>query len=224
MQDAEPKPPSQLWKDLEDWRQQVKERALQCHRKIKTWVDEHHKPKPFFQLRPKNTPQPSRSAGKPRKPFPKNGRAASWLPDKPIHNCELDVATGEYYCPYGCGVIAEDPWEAMIHEVAHFAEPDEVEEMRKEYEANLAAQEDDDCDSPLDVPATKSKLRKILQVRTLIVFGICLFGWLVWPTPYRYDHMAIGPVSYPVRINRLTGETQVLQVVTCSPSLVQIII
>jgi hypothetical protein len=51
--------------------------------------------------------------------------------------------------------------------------------------------------------------------RTLIwaavIGGLSVFGLLVWPTAYRYDHMNLpGGQSYPVRINRLTSSTAVL--------------
>jgi hypothetical protein len=37
------------------------------------------------------------------------------------------------------------------------------------------------------------------------------FALLVWPTPYRYDHIDLGRgVSYPVRQSRLTGDTEIL--------------
>lgn len=43
--------------------------------------------------------------------------------------------------------------------------------------------------------------------------GLCLLlllGWFVWPTPYRYDVLKRGDNSLPVRINRLTGNAEVL--------------
>jgi hypothetical protein len=32
----------------------------------------------------------------------------------------------------------------------------------------------------------------------------------VWPTRYRYDHILTGNEDYPVRIDRLTGEGEML--------------
>lgn len=35
-----------------------------------------------------------------------------------------------------------------------------------------------------------------------------LFVYFVWPTPWRYDRVGGESLSYPVRINRLTGAAQ----------------
>jgi hypothetical protein len=47
-----------------------------------------------------------------------------------------------------------------------------------------------------------------------LALGVALFGWLVWPTLYRYDHETLGTrqasETLLVRINRLTGDTEVL--------------
>jgi len=44
--------------------------------------------------------------------------------------------------------------------------------------------------------------------------GILAFGWLVWPTPYRYDHETLRAGQFArttlIRINRLTGATETL--------------
>ena len=190
----------------------MRDRARQCYRKVETWLEQRRTTKLFLQLCPQNTRQSLRSAGQQRKTVPNKNRAASCLPDEPIHNCELDVETGDYYCPhcpFGSGPVASNPWEAMIHEVAHFAEPEEVEEMRKEYEANLAAREENECeDPPRDTPTSSSRPFNISLFRTLIVFGTCLVCWIVWPTPYRYDHIGDSGVSVPVRINRITGKSE----------------
>jgi hypothetical protein len=42
--------------------------------------------------------------------------------------------------------------------------------------------------------------------------GALAFLILVWPTAYRYDRIAVGAESLPVRINRLTGSTEILRV------------
>jgi hypothetical protein len=40
---------------------------------------------------------------------------------------------------------------------------------------------------------------------------LILFGLLVWPTLYRYDHIDLGlGRSYPVRQNRFNGQTEIL--------------
>ena len=62
---------------------------------------------------------------------------------------------------------------------------------------------------------TKEKLARhlkgtgVLYAATFIL--IALFGLLVWPTAYRYDHIEVGKeTSYPVRQNRFTGSTEIL--------------
>lgn len=40
---------------------------------------------------------------------------------------------------------------------------------------------------------------------------LLLFGAFVWPTLYRWDHMGMAQGwSYPVRINRITGQAEML--------------
>ncbi len=41
-----------------------------------------------------------------------------------------------------------------------------------------------------------------------ILILVVLFGWFVWPTPWSYYHDR----SLNLRVNRFTGETQVLTV------------
>lgn len=58
-----------------------------------------------------------------------------------------------------------------------------------------------------DVPTNVTKAIVLAGVSILAA----LFAWLVWPTPYRYDHVDYGRgTSYLVKQNRLTGRTQVL--------------
>jgi hypothetical protein len=40
--------------------------------------------------------------------------------------------------------------------------------------------------------------------------GLLAFFYLVWPTPYRYDHIRVRSDSTVVRINRLTGDSEML--------------
>jgi hypothetical protein len=40
---------------------------------------------------------------------------------------------------------------------------------------------------------------------------VVLLAIFVWPTRYTYDHINIGRNEYPVRINRFTGQAEVLQ-------------
>jgi hypothetical protein len=46
-----------------------------------------------------------------------------------------------------------------------------------------------------------------------MLLGIAVFVVLavfVWPTRYKYDHMKLGEDDLPVRIDRLTGKTEIL--------------
>jgi hypothetical protein len=45
---------------------------------------------------------------------------------------------------------------------------------------------------------------------TLLVSTFLPFGCYVWPTRYHYEHTSWGGNSMLVRIDRLTGETDVL--------------
>ena len=55
-----------------------------------------------------------------------------------------------------------------------------------------------------------SNPKVVAPLVALLVF-VALFAWLVWPTPFRYDHTDYGRgTSYLVKQNRLTGWTQVL--------------
>jgi hypothetical protein len=59
----------------------------------------------------------------------------------------------------------------------------------------------------------KPTLRACLVVGLASVFLLLtgLFGWYVWPTPYRYDHIQLkAELLVPVRINRMTGEAEML--------------
>lgn len=42
------------------------------------------------------------------------------------------------------------------------------------------------------------------------VAGLLAFSYLVWPTPYRYDHVRFGSASTVARTSRLTGNSEVL--------------
>jgi hypothetical protein len=46
----------------------------------------------------------------------------------------------------------------------------------------------------------------VILILVLVSFSL-LF---IWPTVYRYDHMNLGGTVLPVKINRLTGKTEVL--------------
>ena len=49
-----------------------------------------------------------------------------------------------------------------------------------------------------------------MQMRNLVIVCVALFaaGLVFWPILYRYDHLGSGSGTVPLRINRLTGHTQ----------------
>jgi hypothetical protein len=48
------------------------------------------------------------------------------------------------------------------------------------------------------------------SIKALLILSVLVvvLGILFWPTLYRYDHLGAGDQSVPLRINRLTGHTQ----------------
>jgi len=49
------------------------------------------------------------------------------------------------------------------------------------------------------------------KLRLILALGAIIFALLVWPTLYRYDHIDLGAGrSYPVKSNRITGQTEIL--------------
>jgi len=50
--------------------------------------------------------------------------------------------------------------------------------------------------------------------RILVWLVVLAFAWAiavyVWPTRYRYDHVLTDNEDYPVRIDRLTGDAEML--------------
>jgi hypothetical protein len=49
-----------------------------------------------------------------------------------------------------------------------------------------------------------------LFVVAAIVFAIVALVAFVWPTLYRYDHLSTEGSTYPVRINRINGDADML--------------
>jgi hypothetical protein len=48
-------------------------------------------------------------------------------------------------------------------------------------------------------------------LRWLVVLGLlAAFALFVWPTRFRYDHMTVDGNIVPVRIDRLTGDADML--------------
>ena len=56
----------------------------------------------------------------------------------------------------------------------------------------------------------RRKTRLLLRVMmiTVLIGAAGIFGYYVWPTPYRYDHTFEGGLT---RINRFTGQTDILR-------------
>lgn len=52
-----------------------------------------------------------------------------------------------------------------------------------------------------------SRRAVLSTVASLVVLA---FGYLVWPTPYRYTTWTSGDATWPVRISRLTGRADLL--------------
>lgn len=44
----------------------------------------------------------------------------------------------------------------------------------------------------------------------LLLFLVFLFALYVWPTRFRYDHMTVDGDIVPVRMDRITGRTDML--------------
>jgi hypothetical protein len=47
---------------------------------------------------------------------------------------------------------------------------------------------------------------KILGILAIII----IISFFVWPTMYKYDHIKLGDGTYPNRVNRFSGNTEVL--------------
>jgi hypothetical protein len=60
--------------------------------------------------------------------------------------------------------------------------------------------------------AAPQKLKTLTPFRTALiaVLVVGLFGWFVWPTRYRYDHLKFGQMNLPVRIDRFSGRAEAL--------------
>jgi len=52
-------------------------------------------------------------------------------------------------------------------------------------------------------------MKKSVTLTGLGAVALVALGLYVWLTPYKYDHVKVGDNNVPVRINRITGKTEV---------------
>lgn len=52
--------------------------------------------------------------------------------------------------------------------------------------------------------------KKTVAVTISGLLILLFISWFIWPTPYQYSEMKVSNNVYPVRINRLTGATEML--------------
>ena len=57
-------------------------------------------------------------------------------------------------------------------------------------------------------PAVRISLRVL--VTAILALLAAAYAAYVWPTMYRYDHLTTEGNTYPVRINRITGDADML--------------
>jgi len=55
-------------------------------------------------------------------------------------------------------------------------------------------------------------MRRILSIalRVAVLLFLVAFVVYVWPTRFRYDHLSTDGDTYPVRIDRFTGDSDML--------------
>jgi hypothetical protein len=60
--------------------------------------------------------------------------------------------------------------------------------------------------------ASRSTTLLVLAVVAMVCGTVLLFGFFIWPTPYRYEKVSrpwyTGPKQEVYRINRFTGHTE----------------
>jgi hypothetical protein len=54
------------------------------------------------------------------------------------------------------------------------------------------------------------RLLRAVLLRLVLLFLALLYAGYVWPTRYRYDHLSSEGNTYPVRIDRLNGDADML--------------
>jgi hypothetical protein len=63
---------------------------------------------------------------------------------------------------------------------------------------------------PQPAPPNHPTLRRTLT-GFLVLAGIILISLFIWPTPYRYEQLAVGSGVYAARIHRISGQMQMLR-------------
>ena len=58
-------------------------------------------------------------------------------------------------------------------------------------------------------PRTPVSLLRVAGLLALVAL-VAVLGLYVWPTPWRYDHVVLNGNTYPVRLHRISGVTEVL--------------
>jgi hypothetical protein len=103
------------------------------------------------------------------------------------HNCAHPVEIGCHYCSF-CGVYQGGPSEIILSRDSALTEPVTVSPGR-------------------GAPRRTYTLEFVSLLLFVAVFAL---AWLIWPTPYRYDHMREDDEDHPVRTNRVTGRVEIL--------------
>ena len=52
--------------------------------------------------------------------------------------------------------------------------------------------------------------KKTIIITLASLLALLFISWFIWPTPYQYSEMKLSNNVYPVRINRITGSTEML--------------
>ena len=81
--------------------------------------------------------------------------------------------------------------------------------MREQRKEDVAQQEGRQREgAPESGTTTSPRKPRTVAVWVSCIIAVCLFAWLVWPSPYSYDHLVGSGASIPVRTNRLTGDSE----------------
>jgi hypothetical protein len=84
----------------------------------------------------------------------------------------------------------------------------------KKISSNKAILKTDAEKMPAEIFVASHNILKELKNSKIVIIGIAtaiviIVGLFVWPTRYRYDHLTEEKNIYPIRIDRLTGRTEI---------------